>query len=501
MNIYAKKQLWKRVLVAIGVVLVLSSLWFTNNLVQRIAKEERQKIRLWAEAIQKKARLVNYTDQLFDKLRDEERKKVEIWAEASSILAGSADITSDFSFLTKVITGNTTVPVIWTTKDGIVKAQRNVPEDIAESPELLQKEIEKMAQQFDPIEIVYASGKTDYLYYEDSRIITELERTFEDLENSFISEVVSNTASVPVLYIKADHNEVIAYGNVDSTIVYDSIQRAILIDEMKASNTPIEIQLQEGESSFIYYKNSDTLKALTYFPYVQLSVMGIFIFIAYYLFSTARRSEQNQVWVGMAKETAHQLGTPLSSLVGWVTYLESKGEIQIAQEIDKDVSRLQMVTERFSKIGSLPELTTHNIIEVVGRSVAYFKQRKPKKVNIDFEFDNPVVEAQLNPSLFEWVIENLMKNALDALEGKGEIKLHIFEEGLSIVIEISDSGKGMTLKNKADIFQPGYTTKKRGWGLGLTLAKRIVESYHKGKIVVKSTKPGLGTTFRITLPK
>jgi len=257
----------------------------------------------------------------------------------------------------------------------------------------------------------------------------------------------------------------------------------------------------------IYFKESIILRQLRYFPIVQLILIGAFIGFGYLGFSSARRAEQNRVWVGMAKETAHQLGTPISAIVAWIEHLrlirEEDGEVQeILGELGNDVQRLELIADRFSKIGSAPELLPVNIFEELDGVRAYMQRRAPRKVDFDFPSpDQAPLTVSINSHLFDWVLENLMRNALDAMGSSGLIKAEVSEDANSVFIDISDSGKGIPNNRFKTVFQPGYTTKKRGWGLGLSLAKRIIESYHSGKIFVKRSEEGKGTTFTIQLPK
>tara|TARA_B110000305_G_C19443349_1_gene643291 strand:+ start:186 stop:1715 length:1530 start_codon:yes stop_codon:yes gene_type:complete len=500
-NIYRRKQLWKTILLVVGVIIILASFWYTKTLVEDIAAEERNSVKIWAEALKKKARLVSYTDQLFNDLRIEERKKVKMLVEATKRLSGDSP-NIDITFLTQILQDNTTVPVIWTDNEGRVKSHRNLDPEIEHTTKQLSDEVLRMGSKYKPIEIVYLNNQIDYLYYDDSRIFAELKHTFSDLEESFISEVVSNSASVPVIITDSSRTKIIAWGNMDSTVLEDSMNHQIIITELASQNRPIEISLQKGHTNFIYYKDSAILIQLKYYPFIQFGVIGIFILIGYVLFSTSRRAEQNQVWVGMAKETAHQLGTPLSSLMGWVEYMKAKKTDPVmAEELQKDVDRLQTITERFSKIGSLPELKSQNVKQALEPILAYMKTRSSKKVNFVLHENGSNIHAMLNVPLFHWVIENLVRNAVDAMAGKGKIEFGITENDQFVFLDIVDTGKGMSPKKKKDVFKPGYTTKGRGWGLGLTLTKRIVEDYHKGKVVVKHTKINEGTTFRITLSK
>ena len=269
-------------------------------------------------------------------------------------------------------------------------------------------------------------------------------------------------------------------------------------------NEPIRIDLGDGNSGIIYYLESLTLKQLRYFPFIMLGVIGLFLVVAYLLFSTFRRAEQNQVWVGMAKETAHQLGTPLSSLMAWLEILKDQGvSTSSIAEMNKDIYRLETITERFSKIGSKAKLAPLNVVEVVISGINYLKSRISKKVEVKIENDDLVLVGNINKPLFEWVIENLVKNAVDAMHGDGLLAISFSGDikGKSILIDISDSGKGLPANKLKNVFEPGYTTKERGWGLGLSLAKRIIEEHHGGKIYILNSELGVGTTFRISIPE
>lgn len=261
-----------------------------------------------------------------------------------------------------------------------------------------------------------------------------------------------------------------------------------------------------GYAQYIYWFNSPLLNYIKLFPYVQGLLVGLYIALGYVMFSSSRRSEQNRVWAGMAKETAHQLGTPISAIVGWievlkVTYSDNPSDLDIFEEMKKDVDRLELVAERFSKIGSEPILTEMDIFAELEEVKEYFIRRSPSRVKFDFFAPENRITASINKHLFAWVIENLIRNALDALDGAGTISCHIYEQKNQVFIELSDTGHGIPQSQFKTIFKPGYSTKKRGWGLGLSLVKRIVEEYHKGKIYVKSSKPYEETTFCIILPK
>jgi signal transduction histidine kinase len=272
---------------------------------------------------------------------------------------------------------------------------------------------------------------------------------------------------------------------------------------MSSENDPIEISLPDYGKSFIYYTNSSLMVQIMYYPYVMLTVISVFLLISYLLFSTSRKSEQNLVWIGMSKETAHQLGTPLSSIMAWMELLKMKGEnIEELVEIEKDVKRLEDITDRFSKIGSPAKLEEQNLVGVLYESIAYLEPRISKKVRFHINLSpDKVVIVPLNKQLFEWVVENICKNAVDAMSNSGTININIEEVNKHVNIDFEDTGKGIHKSQFKTIFHPGFTSKKRGWGLGLSLSRRIIVNYHKGKIFVKSSVIDKGTVIRVVLKK
>lgn len=503
MNIYSKKQQWKALLFMAALIIVGISLWYTNTLVSKIAEDERKKVKLWADAIRKKAKLVLYTNDLFTKITNEERKKVELWANGTKQLANPSLQMEDVSFIFEVIKNNETVPVLLTDDQNNVISSRNLDSAKSKDKDYLLQEMEKMRIQHEPIEITIFKGRKNYLYYKDSKLFSELKIVFDDLVRSFISEVAINSASVPVIYTDSSRSRIIAYGNIDSSKVATAelMQQELL--EMESANPPIVIDFGMEGKQYIFYRDSFLLTQLRYYPYVQFGVIGLFLLIAYTLFSTARNAEQNQVWVGMAKETAHQLGTPLSSLMAWVEYLKTKNvPSDTIEELEKDVKRLETITERFSKIGSAPKLDKENIYTVMEDAINYLRTRTSKNVLYSINAHNgKLLLAQLNVPLFAWVIENICRNAVDAMNGNGSITVDIYDQTQFIYIDITDTGKGLSKSKYKAIFKPGFTTKQRGWGLGLSLCKRIVENYHAGEIFVKWSEPNKGTTFRIVLNK
>ena len=500
-SIYSKKSNIKLLLLVLAVLIGATTFFYTNRLVHRIADEEKEQVKLWAEAIDKKAELIRFTNILFKKLAQEELKKVSLWAEATRKLANISG-NEDFFLALKVVEDNTTVPVILANDKDEIVSSRNLPDEIANDKDKLKKELLFMKSAGQVIEIEILEGKKNFLYYKDSKIFTELRNTMGDLIGSFISEVALNSTSVPVLFANEKMDSIIAYGNIDSNSLKNTASIQALIEEMKAENPPIKVNLGNGVTSYVLYKDSTLLTQLKYFPLVQFGAVAFFVLLGYWLFSTVRNAEQNRVWVGLAKETAHQLGTPLSSLMAWMEYLKSSDKFKeepVVKDLQKDVDRLETITERFSNIGSVPILEEQKLNEVITDFYNYLQKRVSQKVQ--FEIINNLTKEtiKLNTSLFEWVIENISKNAIDAMSGDGKLSITLSNVGDRAAIDISDNGKGMTANQRKQVFNPGFTTKRRGWGLGLTLAKRIIEEYHGGKLLLKNSQEGKGTTFRILI--
>jgi signal transduction histidine kinase len=316
---------------------------------------------------------------------------------------------------------------------------------------------------------------------------------------SFALEVVTNNKTTPLI-ITDDKGNISQFINIDTANVKNS--EAVLkskLDEFRDEHPPIISSFGSGRN-FIYYGDSYLLRQLRFFPYVQLTIIFLFLVVVLIALSTAHRSIQNQVWVGLSKETAHQLGTPLSSLVGWMELLrEHDINKEAVGEMEKDVARLQLVADRFGKVGSVPNMEEENLVERLKNMVDYMQKRAPQKVNIGLNVKEDDIRVDMSAPLFDWVVENLMRNALDAMDGKGEIMVKVQNYPQQVFVDIQDTGKGIPAHQVKKIFNPGFTTKKRGWGLGLSLAKRIIEKYHHGSIFVKHSEPGKGTTFRIIL--
>ena len=324
----------------------------------------------------------------------------------------------------------------------------------------------------------------------------------DQMELSLALQVVEKNTTIPIIMTDVDTN-IVTWRNVEMPKRNEDEFLQHLLAEMIDAHEPITVQLGEGNVQYMFFRDSYVLTKLRIYPMVLLFVIGLFIAVAYMAFSNVRRSEQNRVWTGMAKETAHQIGTPLSSLMGWIEILRGQQtDESILGEMEKDVDRLKTITDRFSKIGSQPHLQPAPVVATTEEALGYLSKRSSNRIK--FTFANELGEEvyiPLNVQLYGWVIENLVRNAIDAIEGKGKIDLTITDGGSNVIIDVVDTGKGMSQRLTKAIFRPGYTTKTRGWGLGLSLARRIINEYHSGRIWVLKSAPGKGTTFRIQLPR
>ncbi len=496
-NFYNHKTRWKWLLFIASILAFLIIIYASDLLLREIAKEEREKAKIWANAIVTKAEVVTHTEQFFENIQTEERKRALLLVKALK-KANDASWDEDVTFYTDVITSNATIPSIITNEKGDIHYAVNVDERISKMKNI--KELGEDLQEYETLKIPYYKEHFNIIYFKESLIYTQLRQMLDNLIESFFQEVVINNTTVPVIITDSSQYKIIAYGNIDTTEVIDW---EALIKSMKGENKPIKIDLPDQGMCYVFYKESSVLTRLRYFPYIQFIIILIFLFIAYLLFSYARKSEQNQVWIGMSKETAHQLGTPISSLMAWNELLkEQQVDEDIILEIDKDVQRLETIAQRFSKIGSMPEFNQENLVDILQNFISYLQTRISSQIEIKLMVsDGANIIVPLNRYLFEWVIENICKNAVDAIEGQGVILIDISTDEKNVYIDIADTGKGISFKKQKKIFNPGITTKKRGWGLGLTLAKRIVEEYHKGKLFVLKSGMGKGTVMRIVLKK
>jgi len=313
-------------------------------------------------------------------------------------------------------------------------------------------------------------------------------------------QIFSNNTSIPI--ILTENDSIINTRNIDEEIVKDKKQANSFLSGLKAQNEPIEIEYVPGKFQYLYYGDSALLNKLKYYPIALLLIIVLFAGLVYNFYRSTKMATQNKLWAGMAKETAHQIGTPLSSLIGWVEILKADNvEETTIVEIEKDIDRLQTITERFSKIGSEPKLENRDVIEETQKSCDYLQSRFSKQVEFTFNAPKDPIIVLMNPTLHSWTIENLVKNAIDAMKGRGKLSLEVIQEGDLVKINVSDTGNGIPKKQFKSVFEPGFTTKKRGWGLGLSLTKRIVEEYHKGTIKVLNSEIGKGTTMQVSLKK
>ena len=485
---------------AVALMLIAISLWYTNRLVKSIAEQETRQVKMWAAAMEQHAVMMQSTEEFFNKVSEQEQLRVDLLASAYRRVIDISSNENTAVYL-DIIRNNISIPLVITDTKGNIIFSSNLPAD-QEGKKTFDNEMKAYYSKFAPIKIDPGYGSVQWLHYNESLIYTELKAVLEDMINHFMEEITLNSVGAPVIITNEDQSKILSFGNLDSLMMQDTNyvkqQLAIMSDE----NDPLQIEFMNTGKATVFYRTSDLVQQMRYYPMIQMVVFALFLIIAYLLFSSARRSEQNRVWAGMAKETAHQLGTPLSSLMGWIELLKMQDEPFVGtHEMEKDIERLQIVTDRFSKIGSIPVLEPTDVIYHIHDTMDYLQKRFSKKFEFEINLPEDEVVIPLIPSLFRWVLENVTKNAIDAMGDHGKITLDFVNDSDHIHIDISDTGKGIPKSKIKQVFNPGYTSKKRGWGMGLSLARRIIEDYHKGKIFVKSSVVGQGTTFRITLKK
>ncbi len=501
MNIYERKQYWK-IFLFIGSLLIFAWTWkYTSDLVQKLENEEKSRAKLWAKAISEKARLVRKMNRLFQSVVNDEKQKAELLGQAFVQIAYDPEISmKSIKFYSDLIINNKSIPIIMTDENGKIESSKNLPESIQNNPIKLKKELKRMKKLYPPIKLVITPTLVKYLYYSDSYIFLQLKKVFDASLNQFVSEVISS-ANIPVICTDHSQLKIIAH-NLNSFDFLKGAAPDSVLKSLKSNGKFIKVSIAKHQNQYVYYQESSILTQLRYFPYLQYLVLAVFLAIGYAMFNTSRRAEQNRVWVGMSKETAHQLGTPISSLMAWTELLDLKyPNDELIDEVKHDVHRLEVIANRFEKIGSEPQLEPLYVNKVVQDSIKYLQKRVPNKVSFGF---TPLIEEEhiaVNMPLFSWVLENITKNAVDAMEGQGSIHFTITSSPKHIFIDIKDSGKGISRSKFSTVFKPGFSTKKRGWGLGLALVKRIVQEYHNGKVFVKESEVGIGTTFRIVLNK
>jgi nitrogen-specific signal transduction histidine kinase len=473
---------------------------YSSALIKNIQEEERRKVNVWADAIIYKANLVSYMEEFFKTIRVAESKRASLLVKAMQKVI-EAPLYEDPSFYLEIISSNSTIPSIITDANGNIHYTVNVDDEISNMKHI--NELGSKKEKFDSSRMYYYKDKYNTLYYKESKIYSDLRTVIDNLVESFFQEVVINDTSVPVIITNSTMCDIIASGRINSAEMKTKESKLKLIKNLKSKNKPIKIELPYQGTCYVLYDDSSILVQLRYYPIIQFIIIIIFIVAGYLILSFARRSEQNRVWVGMSKETAHQLGTPLSSLLAWNELLKEQGvDPNIMNEIEKDVNRLETITQRFSKIGSEPELVTTNVATIIEEFVKYLQTRISSKVVIKVNHNEVKnFTIPVNRYLFEWVIENICKNSVDSMDGKGVIIIDLLEDEKHFFVDITDTGKGIPSKGIKHVFKPGFTTKKRGWGLGLPLAKRIIKQYHKGKLFVKSSALDRGTVMRIQFRK
>ena len=357
------------------------------------------------------------------------------------------------------------------------------------------------------VTLLYTNDLANDLKIEEKKKVALWAKATKELSNmndsnydiGFVFEVVNNNTTVPVIHTNSS-GEVLAYRNIKNANTDEQFKNQIRI--MKRKYEPIEIELIDGTKEYIYYKESRLLQRLRNFPIFMFLIVAAFMLIAYSAFSNARIAQQNKVWTGMAKETAHQIGTPLSSLMGWLEYLKEKEiDQEVLKEIQKDLARLTTIASRFSKIGSLPKLEKLNVVPVLDSAINYMRKRMSTNTTLDFSTNQQKAMVLVNEELFQWVIENIVKNSIDAISNKGKIQVKLIDKKHHVIIDIIDNGRGLKKSVFKQVFLPGFTSKKRGWGLGLSLVKRIIEDYHKGQVNVVRSIPNRETIIRILLNK
>lgn len=485
----------KWIILSITILLAAFALIEINRLSTQIRKSEQEKVKLWANAISQKAQLVNYSETFFAQVALDEHRKMEMYTnilKSFDKMDGGAD--ADFSLdYVRYIVDSSETAILITDRDSVI----TVPSELAG-----QKLRGDLLHEFSHNQPFHYRiwGMPMTLYYKESRVYTDMRIMLNGFNQSFLSEITNNTVFVPVLIVDSLQGQVLGSGNLAEREFSTPDRLSQKLCEMEEENTPIEFRLPDGQRAYLFYESTPLLKSLRWVPLLYLFVLLVLIIISYYLFRTARSNEQNRIWVGMAKETAHQLGTPISSLMAWTQYLQGKTlDSNYADEINKDLLRLETVAHRFSKIGSVPELKEENLCAVIQNSLRYLQTRTSKKVHFITNFPDEEVLLPLNSYLFEWVIENVCKNAVDAMNGKGTITIVVSCDTRHAFVDISDTGKGMSASLQKRIFDSGFSTKQRGWGLGLSLARRIINEYHRGRIYVKYSIEGQGTCFRISL--
>jgi hypothetical protein len=493
------KQRVKLILMTVSIVLALFALWEVQHIARQVRESEEAKIRLWANAIAQRNSLSEATNEFFRQATIDEHRKMQLYTDILQSFNDpnqGIDLRFSLAYVNYIVDSARTPIIITTAHDSLI----TVPQELA--GQKLEGWLMEEYSKNPPFEY-RLWGMPMALYYKESQYYTQLRQVLNRLNSSFLEEITQNSVFVPVVIVDSTRTVALAFGNIDSSEISNPGKLLPRLERMERANDPIEIRLPDGNKAFVFYENSQLLISLYWVPLFYVFIGLVLLVVTYYLFRTTRSMEQNRIWVGLAKETAHQLGTPISSLKGWTEYLRGKEfSEKYAIEVDKDLHRLETITHRFSKIGSVPELKKEDLKVAVTEAVEYLQGRVSRKVQFVLSFpEGEEFVAPLNSYLFQWVIENLCKNSVDAMEGAGTITIVASQDAKMIYIDVCDTGRGMSTKVQKRIFDSGFTTKKRGWGLGLPLARRIINQYHRGRLYIKYSVPGQGTAFRIVLRK
>lgn len=502
---YNKPRKGKLVIFGITVAIGFVSLWLIYNFALQIRHSEEAKVRIWANAVNQKAELMSSTEKFFNDVDIDERRKVKLYIDVIKSFDKN-DLATDAEFYlsyVSYIVDSSRTPFMIIDRDSVITSCGNVYPTPEEDRQLigtkLTGELLDVFSQNPPFHYTIW-GIPLTLMYRESQIYSDMHAVLDNLNESFLTDVTNNSVFVPVIVVDSASGEIIGKGNIDPGEFNSKDKLEKKLEEMRGENEPILLHLANQRAAYVYYEDTPLLRLLGFVPVLYLVLALTLVLVSYNLFRTARSSEENRVWVGMAKETAHQLGTPISSLAGWADYLQGKRlEEPYLSEIRKDIDRLDTIARRFSKIGSVPELKEEDVCEVLRHTINYMEKRCPRKIKFITTLPEGPVCVDLNRYLFEWVIENICKNAIDAMGGVGTFSTILTTEGNKVCIDLCDTGKGIPQKQQKLIFESGYSTKQRGWGLGLSLAKRIIKDYHNGKIFLKYSVEGQGSVFRIEL--
>ena len=479
----------KWIIMGVTVAMALVALWQVQRIAEQIRRGEEEKVRLWAAAVGQRNQMAAATAQFFQEAMLDEHRKMRLYTDILQSFNDpdlSTDLKFSLAYVNYIVDSSRTPIIITTSKDSII----TVPQELAG-----QKLEGCLLEEYsvNPPFNYRIWGMPMTLYYKESEYFTRLREVLDGFTQSFLTDITQTSVLVPVVIFDSTHRNIIAYGNTDS----------VHLHTLRFNNDPILINMPDGSRAYVHYSSTPLLRSLRWLPLFYMFIALVLVVVSYFLFRTARTAEQNRIWAGLAKETAHQLGTPISSLSGWVEYLHGKEFTdEYATEVGKDLQRLETITHRFSKIGSVPELKDEDVHEVTLAAVAYLQSRTPRRVKFNVAFpEGEHFIAPINSHLFQWVIENLCKNAVDAMDGDGTIAITASQDARKIYLDISDTGRGMSASVQKHIFDSGFTTKTRGWGLGLPLARRIVNQYHRGRLYLKYSVPGQGSCFRIVLRK